>query len=74
MGWAAHLNDVEFDLKQREPEAILPDPSLLVGTKIIPEDLATLGELMNSGELSPFSDRQYPLAKASQQCNRHAVI
>jgi len=34
--------------------------------KIIPEDLATLGELMVAGKLKPFIDRRYPLAEAAE--------
>ena len=34
--------------------------------KIIPEDLAALGELMNAGKLKPFIDRRYPLAEAAE--------
>jgi len=34
--------------------------------KIVPEDLATLGELMGSGKLKPFIDRRYPLSEAAE--------
>jgi len=34
--------------------------------KIIPEDLAALGELMDAGKLKPFIDRRYPLAEAAE--------
>jgi NADPH:quinone reductase-like Zn-dependent oxidoreductase len=34
--------------------------------KIIPEDLAALAELMDSGKLKPFIDRRYPLAEAAE--------
>ncbi len=34
--------------------------------KIVPEDLAALGELMEAGRLKPFIDRRYPLAEAAE--------
>jgi len=34
--------------------------------RIIPEDLAALGELMDTGKLKPFIDRRYPLSEAAE--------
>ncbi len=34
--------------------------------KIIPEDLAALGELMGTGKMKPFIDRRYPLSEAAK--------
>ncbi len=34
--------------------------------QIVPEDLATIGELMQDGRLKPFVDRRYPLERTSE--------
>jgi NADPH:quinone reductase-like Zn-dependent oxidoreductase len=34
--------------------------------KIIPEDLAAVGELIDTGKLKPFIDRRYPLSEAAE--------